>query len=1146
MTEMTLGLWRPLCGALVVGALALPGSALAQEGEEGSTSAEGIGVPRVLVLGFEDASDEDCNPKIARYGRCVEKVRFVDMGAAWSREEHPSAVQHAQWRNTASLYAQFWEDLSYRWKTPGDPIGSTLVEVGVERLPVPKQQWEATAAATDTDKDKDHHLYALPRSSSWLGRSVWVEDRQLPPGHHTDAFFAPVRFKKAKGLVPSPPMALLSGRFALRLAVDTKPHPYDIMDGGNEASAPFFEQMYPYARAFRQEVGESVEDGEIPLTHFVVDEALKTIHEGSDLVAIRAGNFERTLVPEDGFAQAQAMAISEFEKFYDLVGIMILRFAREEYTPTHLRVLTGLMAMESPPDAGSGNGLLKYDQGPNAGGTGETDEVGDDGMAGFGGFGSNREFRINYLELPFALINLHADRMEEWNNPTRDFLDKLRDDIIYQLGDFLREGLSYNPEGYPIERLDDDYVEQWIQNNAFPGKAPIIRKYFKRLAMDRMVERLDGSERESLETRILLDHVNMVITEGFGGEEAAFSAPRDLEGRTEEGWSSILNVHGMYPDTLDERPGVIDPLAICGVKSKLEALDEESWGPMTVDVLVKASASLTTVEELLWDVREEIPFIYLDNPEKTAPDVKWIVGLPGDEAIYRIRWKVWTGWHLAWGVEPLGPTADAPRRLALRTLAFCEDMVLTDPDLVATLVRASMLDGDFRPAVPVRDIQETKKPKKKKRKSDAAIEAEVTQGIKEGSDAERRFARDITENPETASRQVIRGVLTAKLPGKRRLGYVPEQVPTENVEFVRDLIQTKIRGLIGAKELIVTVFDSSQPEHHEPVWDYRPRTPYAQATSHVHGQGWVRTAGWAHKFERPGAELARTLISPAYLPTDLQNTAELKQVWKRRGTSDWTFALAAGGFPYSYTQYGCNSPDTPPDYSFVVDCALQGQDGKPYRNALETSGLSFDISALTTQWLIDDRRMAIEFGPEIRLDIVPPGENLLFSGDQQTIDTPSGSVGGQTAYPLNLRFQAGLIFGARWAPDPKPLWRSGTRNYPWGAPEPDGASALGRTQLGVRGGILVGPTGNGFEGTAMAEFWLGWSLRGKEGKYASFTPYQPGAIFGPFLRGQLGFPILPDSDDYLTMHYSAMAILGLRMQLRLKIKPKLPDAPDQE
>ena len=67
-------------------------------------------------------------------------------------------------------------------------------------------------------------------------------------------------------------------------------------------------------------------------------------------------------------------------------------------------------------------------------------------------------------------------------------------------------------------------------------------------------------------------------------------------------------------------------------------------------------------------------------------------------ALYRARWTLWSGWHLAWGIEPF----EGNDRLVLRTTAICDAMVLTSPDLVPTLVRGGLLEDQFFPTIPAK------------------------------------------------------------------------------------------------------------------------------------------------------------------------------------------------------------------------------------------------------------------------------------------------------------------------------------------------------------------------------------------------------------------------------------------------------------
>ena len=91
-----------------------------------------------------------------------------------------------------------------------------------------------------------------------------------------------------------------------------------------------------------------------------------------------------------------------------------------------------------------------------------------------------------------------------------------------------------------------------------------------------------------------------------------------------------------------------------------------------------------TNDALLWDARFELPFIMFDNPVVNEPSVQRLVGLPDGEALYRVRWTVWSGWHLLWSME----SYEGQTRLSLKTGAICDNTVIANPDLVATIVRA--------------------------------------------------------------------------------------------------------------------------------------------------------------------------------------------------------------------------------------------------------------------------------------------------------------------------------------------------------------------------------------------------------------------------------------------------------------------------
>lgn len=1206
--------YRVLRGAAWAAVLTpLSGVALAQEGDEASSLVEAQQTPNVVILGFVDTSLNDCDPKVARYGRCVEDVRFMDMRPAWDPALEPNELQRAEWENTSRLYAEMWEDISYRFPIDSDPITEALRTKGVVRLPAAKQQWEAS---TRDPSDPDRSIYSLPRSTSWLGVTSWVDARAwMDPNNlaatemldQGDAFFPMVRFRKAAGLMASRPMILLRGRFAERMAADGKRHPYDIMDADPEASAPLFEQMYPYARAFSDDVGGATfgeeERSQIPLDIFRVDDSLKKkpAHP-DDLVQARANAFATSLVDgetDSAYERMRGFAKGQFDRFYDLVGTQILRFAREEYTPTHIRVLTALMAIESPP-ASLTDGFMAADN-VVAASRGQMDTV-DPSITGFRGFSSSRDgFAINSVSLPEELVDFHLGQMEEWKNPSDEFLDLLFVALVEELRDHMRNELINTYDGNPDRRsakgrqldrsamlpwvrskmaawrlrgTDSRTVTAWIAENSFEGRIPIVTRFFERVALDLALSRLSELEREERETRILLDHLNYDIKRTFGGPQAPAATPGDAEGRSTEAWLGVLSSHGMYPGSMVDRQGVVNPLAICTLADRLDALEEPAFKRIMVDELVVAPASLTTVDELLWAVREELPFIMLDDPNKNEPTITRLVSLPGDRAVYRIRWEVWSGWHLLWSVEPLGTSKDAPRRIALRTSALCEDTVLAGPNLVPSLLRAAMLDGEFRPPVPVDDVGETKKPKKTRSNDNVKLDVDKAVEGAEGQQDNVETVIDAAQGDAEAiidtTRAVIGGLSYVPPSSKKLRGVNTEPVKAEAVLYVREIFQRPLRALADKGPLLVMVFDHGQAGEKQKIWDYKPRTPYNQTqTSFILEDEalprrrdrvrWVRTAAWATGVQPSAIPVPTVNVSPAHLPTELLGTKELKQQWTRRRTSDWHFGGGLGFMPYHYARYGC--ADTAADEirrwgASVEDCSaperLGGDDAAASPViAAEREGIELDLFGLNTQWIIGDRRVGIEFGPALKLDVFPQGRSLFYDGDRNPYDiayledddvtgaTAGDDISKPTSYGLNLRFAGGIMAGVRFAPDPVHLWRSSSRRYPWGSPLPDGSSSLGRIQYGFLGGLMLGGTFDGLELLTSVEAWVAWSARSRIGPQASFTPYHPSIFVGPFIRGQVGVPLSRNPSRYYWLDYDASIVLGIRAQFRLAAQPEL-------
>ncbi len=1124
------------------------GAASAQESaDDASSVVESQNTPKVLVMGFEATSDQECNPLLARYGRCVEEVRFVDHEALWKPESTDVArAEVARWINTGELYATIWEDLAYRWQVEGDPIEMFLKAEGVESLPAVKQQWESSAR---NSKGAAKGVFSMPRATSWLNRELWVDPRvdQSPRSMsvsdyvaQTTAFFPLARVHKPDGLVDSKPIVVAKGRFAVNNAAGGKLHPYDIMDADPESSSPLFEQMYPYQRGLTIDEkieGLSGDESDIPLNRFFVPETLKTAAP-EEVEDVRIQEFADLILPEAEFyGTMHGWANEEFSRFYELVGVQILRFAREEYTSTHLRVLSALMAMKEPPRAGTGGDFGDVD--PNAGTVGQTDLL-DEVRYDPAQFATG-DFKLNHWELPYDLIEKHLDDFAEWRQPSEDFKNALLGKLILAAEDSLKVSVltSYGDERnyFAFGALDDKGITDWVQQASVPGQKKVVEKALKRVALGLLLDRMDEVEREERETYILLDHMAEGIIETFGGTQSPLKTPAEMEDATRGVWESSLSMHGLFPAELPDHKGAIDPLAICTTAQRRAALEEASFGKINVDQLVVAPVALTdNPVAVLEHVAQDVPFIMMDDPEMLSPEVTPLVRLPGDRAIYRLRWQVWSGWHLLWGVEPLSATGDAGSRMALRASAICEDTVLMSPDLVPTVVRASMLDGDFRPAVPVRNPGKAQADLASTESNDRMV-ADSSKAVQDAESAKSEVD-DFVQGDEISKLTTAAGVLGGlKLGGNRRQGGVDFAEVNSVVGYFQDIVHTPIRKLREDRPLMVMVFDHSYPGEHRPVWDYMPATPYFNEQVKTGDGNFIRSSGWAVDM-RPvdDEEQSMAMVSPAYMPTELLATSEARQAWKRQVTSDWYLSGGLGVFPLRSIDYSCIASEENLSQS-ISWC----DESRSYKG--QGDGFVLDMQALNTRWLVNDRRFGIEFGPEVRLELLRGGYNLipLSDGTGQTVDTQF-----DTSYSWSLLTQVGMVAGVRFAPGPGGLHRRGRSGFPWGAPEPDGSVRLNRVHWGLRTGFLVGFSDEGTMGTGLLEGWTAFSMRRKQGAQASFTPYHPAMWIGPYARFQGSFGLTNAENAYSRLNYSLSAMVGIRMMFRLAGSPTLPEVETKE
>jgi len=209
-----------------------------------------------------------------------------------------------------------------------------------------------------------------------------------------------------------------------------------------------------------------------------------------------------------------------------------------------------------------------------------------------------------------------------------------------------------------------------------------------------------------------------------------------------------------------------------------------------------------------------------------------------------------------------------------------------------------------------------------------------------------------------------------------------------------------------------------------------------------------------------------------------------------------------------------------------------------------TNGLAFDVAMLATTWVVDDQRLALEFGPGVQFELNPGGVYPFqtweedVSGEAQPQDDP-------TIYAWTIRPMFGLVGGLRGAADPAPLWLRARKAYPWGAEGADGRSRLDRFQGGVRFGFLMGPSFNGLEATALVEGWFGGSIRRSRAPHASFTPYHPAFVLGPYFRFQGNFVLAAGEEVRVRTLQTGLALtVGVRGQIRLKKRAdSVPEGP---
>ncbi len=1146
-----------------------------EEGEEKVATFEELGwVPPFRVTGFQDRlSSGDCDSIDARYGRCIELVDFYEPTPIWyyadryqelskfdqskllylypsfeewvsSSEEDKKSVRKrdkATLRLMSDLYAQTWEDIVYRWKEDTDP-GSTIIQQdGFKVTPDPRSQWGYLTLSRKSAYAEVNPTFFL-KAQDWYQPTLPIttgEDAVLQNLRGRPAFYPRVKQAIPRGHFVEPtPAVLMSGRFAERLGYNNRIHDYNLMDGDPNSSGPFFEQIYPYDTIYQKD-----DETYIPLADFRYP-----------TVEIRDPSAVKNIVTVNSIEDAQQQAVIQFNRFYRLVATQVMQFAMQDYTDNHMRIMATLTTMRSPP--GSLEEASGIARNLNASAQGQTDssellesKVNRDAYAVPGGF------KLSFNKLPEILIVQWLERLSVAYPPTSDFYM----DLTYDAKNVFQELLT---SGRPtlIKGLSDQDLVKWIGDNSAPGvDGNIIIEPLREMALQHLMGTLSEGDRDVEETWLLLDHFNYEVISNLDSTLGIRVAPTDVTGLVSEKWETVLTDHFYSTQKISQGLGAIDPTAVCTTKDRLDALSEPTIGAIYVDQIFAGKDTLKnpnlTNDQLLWNAKYELPFLMFDNPDASLPSIERLVGLPDGDALYRARWSVWTGWHLMWGIEQFA----GKERLVLKTGALCENIVLAPPDLVATLVRAGLLEDQFYPTVPpkYRDMkgrddypsaQERQERRRKNQKNKSAIDrdavlSEITKknySVKE-TKSDFEGLSDRMENPVLTDIEIERAADSDL--AKRGLGFEkspknrsPVVIETgESVNYFRRIVRTPLEDLSKDEGLILMVNDFQEPHRAEFLRDVISHTPYARAHK-LYGLNSIQGASWALYFDKDPASDAVTKAAPAYVPRPNYLAGSVVPVWNRNRTTDTTFVGDVALFPSRKSFYTCNENINVTSLYSVETC----DPGREYMSL--TEGLSFGFGSYQTKWFRDDPRLAYELGLEMHLDVLHGGKTWFHREQPNDVDIIAERLNGSPeqqsnitpTYVWSFRPQTGASFGIRHSPDQMPLFREFRSSATWGAMSSSGSTWVGRTEWGVRGAFLVGPTYNGMEGTLVAETWVAQSIRNPRSDWAYFSPYHPIWNGGLFFRYQRGGVLLPpETTRMFELLYSETYVIGWRTHFRL-------------
>ena len=400
----------------------------------------------------------------------------------------------------------------------------------------------------------------------------------------------------------------------------------------------------------------------------------------------------------------------------------------------------------------------------------------------------------------------------------------------------------------------------------------------------------------------------------------------------------------------------------------------------------------------------------------------------------------------------------------------------------------------------------------------AARDAQTVRTTATDSDGARTVARERMD------------ILAQRAAAAERPPRIPV-TPEEARDYFRgfSLPPLRAQGRPGSG-VVLTVFDHGDPGRDRRLGELVSRTPYARVQRRAVGGGKVSSAAWS--WFVPTDELPAAPLGPAFKPREDEETDLPMPRWRRPKTLDWSLAGNLSHYPLRLVTSTCNPAA---QLSSSVAPCVRGTE-----EVQRTEGFAANVQAFAVWWVRDRTRLGLEMGIESRVDVLHGGPSFYWGDPDADPDSTES-----TDYAWSFRPAGGVVVGLRLAPRPAGLWHSTPPKRervatPWGANRPDDKVRGGRTQWGLRTGMLLGPGFNAMEATALGELWVNRSIVRREAPRSTVPPYRPLFTIGPYTRAQLGFPLGEGEPRYREMTHSWTFLVGIRSQFRLSAAAPAP------